>query len=182
MTVGLEGRYMKDIVINLNDFKSFIVCSDTKENCYVQLLRYLIHHNHTIYGLKKTACGNSHDEKWQDEYTVINDGGLFKDKFLEISKRESSLYIEKPSIVYIDALTQGCMKEWSKPFTNGNGEEHFRYIYFSDKDSNKPYIYKVKNVYAHPIDKLSHEQWKEWYKKSSMCFLEVTLTDDDETI
>lgn len=77
---------MDDFVIKLNYTGSFVVCSDTKEHCYVSFLQYLKNHGYNIEGLKKTAEGNSHDENRQDYYTIIGPDGPFAELFANVSK------------------------------------------------------------------------------------------------
>lgn len=170
---------MENCAIHVDIKGTLIVCSDTKENCFIQLLRYLTNHDYTIYGMRRTARGNSHDENWQHEYTVINGGGPFADKFQEASEQGGNCYYDKPSIVRMDTLSDEYMKEWSKPFEYYSGEESNRYIYVDD-EFGKTYIYETSNVFAKPIDKMSHKQEMDWMRNIlGVWFLKAMRMEED---
>ncbi len=170
---------MENCVIKVDIKGTLIVCSDTKENCFIQLLRYLTSYGYTIYGMKRTARGNSHDECWQDEYTVVNGGGPFADKFQEVSEQTGSIYYMKPAIVRMGTLSDEYMKEWSKPFEYYSGEESNRYIYVVD-EFGKTYIYETSTIFAEPIDKMPRNKKMDGMRNIlGVWFLKATRTEDD---
>ncbi len=136
---------MEDYIILLDFKNTFIAVSENRQHCYVTALQYLTSCRFTICGLKKIARGNSHDEDWQDKYTVIKDGGSFAEFFNKESQRKAVLYSDKPIMEYIDNLSIDEMEKWSQYFENFSGEAGWRYIYAS-KD-NKDYIFKTAFTY-----------------------------------
>ena len=158
---------MKDYIIFLGINGSHIAVSENRQHCFVTALQYLTNYGFTIHGLKKIACGNSHDEDWQDKYTVIKDGGSFAEFFNKESQRKAVLYSDKPIMEYIDNLSIDEMEKWSQYFENYSGEESFRYIYASR--DNKDYTFITKFTYAKtPNDKLI---------KNNLYYLKVIDTE-----
>ena len=73
-------KIMDAFIIPLSIY-SFVSVNDSKEYCLISSLKYLQKDGYTILGMKKTACGNNHDENQQDHYTIISDGGIFANFF-----------------------------------------------------------------------------------------------------
>ena len=164
---------MDDFVIQLDYAGSFVVCSDTKEHGYVSLLQYLENHGYNIEGLKKTAEGNSHDENRQDYYTIIGSDGPFTELFENVSKQQSSLYVDSPIIERIDVLTDEYISRWSLPFAGYSGEEDRRYVYVQKAE--QPYIYAVERVFPKPVENMPHEHERIWaWNTLGMTFLKAT--------
>jgi hypothetical protein len=163
---------MEAFIIPLSIY-SFVSVNDSKEHCLISALKYLQKDGYTILGMKKTARGNSHDESWQDHYTVIDDGGIFADFFNKEKERKSSLYVDVPIIKYIDNLSEEEMERWSKPYEAYSGEETYRYIYAMEK--NKKYIFEVKEVFIKKENKCSDEEWRNWELRKQIHTIKVSL-------
>ena len=53
------------------------------------------------------------------------------------------------------------MENWSKPFSNYDGEEKIRLIYATRKDK-KQYIFETTQEIILPADKTYEYEWHEW--------------------
>jgi len=95
---------IKDFVIRMYS-DNILTAAESKERCYVNLLTYLKRIGYSICGCRKTKEGNSHDDDWQDCYTVVGDGGPFKGMFEKVKQRMASTYECKPALEHIEALT-----------------------------------------------------------------------------
>lgn len=160
-----------NFIIPLNFMGSHIAVSDTKEHCFVTALKYLQKDGFIIHGLKKTASGNSHDENFQDKYTVVGDGGAFADFFDKESKRETVLYVDSPIIERISTLSEEEMERWSKPFAAYSGEEENRYIYAVQGD--KRYSFETRMTYIQTPDKSRNYDRLEWGLRNMIYTLKV---------
>jgi len=126
----------------MTHYTDFIICpvsnplyveitavSSSKEGCLAALLKYMLKEGIDIQVLKKTARGNSHDENWQDLYTVVGDAPYYADILADIKDQTGGLYVDKPIIETVDALNDDAITKWVKPFEYYSGEEKDRYIY-----------------------------------------------------
>ena len=156
-----------EFIIPLDFQGAHISVSDTLENCFVATLKYLQNNDFVICGLMKTASGNHHDADWQDKYTIIGDGGAFSDVFDQKSKQSPLFYYDWPIFERIEVLSEKEMENWSKPFSNYDGEEKIRLIYATRKDK-KQYIFETTQEIILPADKTYEYEWHEWdlHKKS----------------
>ncbi len=158
-------------IVPLNITGSHIVISDTKESCFVCSLQYLQKDGFMILGLKKTAEGNSHDENWQDKYTVIGDGGDFKALFERENSRLTGIYEDSPIVEHIESLTEEEMLRWSLPYAACNGESQHRYIY-AVRDAKK-YIFETESEYIQTPDKTRNYDRIEWGLRNTIRTLKV---------
>lgn len=162
-----------DFIISFDYYGSHIAVSDTKEHCYICALKYLYKHHFTIHGLKKTAAGDGHTEGRQCKYTVIGDGGGFKDFFNQEEYRLSdSPYEDAPIVEHIPFLLQEDMEAWSKPYTGYSHEESERYIYASTP-SKSLYTFEVSSVFIETPDKPGKYDRTEWGLRKSLYTLKV---------
>ena len=167
---------MQSFIISLNH-DEYIIYSNTKENCLVSTLKYLNSHGFVILCMKRTARGNSHDENWQDEYTVINNGDSFSDYFKKVSERKQELYLDKPIINQIETLTDSYIMTWCKPFERYSGEESCRYIYA--RRGQEMRVYELREVYPEQIEIASYKQLPIWSKNINVRFLKITRVNNN---
>ena len=136
----------------------FIIVSDTAEHCHEQFIRWLIKEKYLICALSYRTRGNYHDESEQDHYIVINKGGAFEKKFEDLKNEETdSLYVDPPSVRYIDELSEDQLDYWC---TIGENEERFRWVYV-EKDNKKYYFIINRNI-PRPTREMTTEEKYRW--------------------
>ena len=162
----------EEYIVPLDFIGSHVSVNNTKEHCLVSSLRYLQKHGFTIHGLKKTARGNSHDENWQDKYSVIGDGGPFANTFKDASEQKKVLYVDSPIVEHLDSLTDEAMQEWSQPFQYYSGEEEHRYIY-ATRDNKEMYVFDASSVFIQTADKSWEYEKTEWGLRKEIYTLKV---------
>ena len=151
----------------------FFSISDTKEHCYVSLLKYLQKENFKIYGLAKTASGNSHDEDWQTKYTFITSDNSFSEFCKKQQNSNGEAYVSAPIVEFIESLTEEEMVEWSKKYEFYSGEENQRVIY-AIRDNEKYHIV-VEEIFPYTVDKSRQYDRTQWDMRKNICILSARL-------
>ena len=138
-----------DMFIPINNVKD-IDADFEKEICKNrQLLLSFILSQYVVNGLVRESRGNFHTESWQQEVTIINGGGVWKDELDKYRERKDELFVAKPIIIYRNDIDQ---QEWCKTYEECCGEETTgRLIYCSKSDCSEKYIYQFTSGLAFSI-------------------------------
>jgi len=152
----------------------FVFISDTKEHCYQQLIKFLQKHYIKIYGLKKTARGNSHDENWHSLYTFIDGDNPFSEVIEEVKSSKGEAYVDAPTVEFIDELSDEEIEKWSKEYSGYSGEEDSRILYAMRYGKEKCII-RISQTFPHKNNQ-SQTEWYDWDFRKENTILLATLT------
>lgn len=120
--------------------------SNSKQECYQEMIKFLQEHGFKIYGLSKTSRGNSHDENWHTLYTFLSNENPFSE-FIEVKKNsKGGPYEDAPTVEFIDELSEDEIKKWSGKYERYSGEENVRNLY-AVKNEEEKYIIRVERSY-----------------------------------
>lgn len=151
----------------------FCYISDSKEHCYQQLIKFLQENYIRIYGLKKTARGNSHDENWHSLYTFINGDNPFSEVIEKVKSSKAEPYVDAPTVEFIDKLSEEEIKKWSKSYSRYSGEESVRLIYATKYDKKKCVIC-ITETFPQKNGQ-SETEWYDWGFRKENTILVATI-------
>ena len=170
-----------------------IFCCDTLEGCYEGLIKTINNKwsSKKICGMVRSSEGPHLEEIWENEITIIGDGGIFAPVFnATIAKQKTGLHasfggfdiVARPyeiavtggvTIKHSDSLTEEMMREWSRPLKGSTrGEWDYRYV-FVETDRGKPYVFETHIIFPHEItNRMAAKDYHEWLHNIGKCFLE----------
>ena len=140
----------------LKSLKSCMNIDTIDRYYYIYAFVTFLAKNYKINGLIRESRGNSHDADWQEEVTIIDNGGAWKQELDEYRNKKASLYVSKPIIITQEVLSKDLLEKWAKEYNlSCNGEES-RSIYcsYSDGSGRTIYEFEKSSIYGRANDRM----------------------------
>ncbi len=121
---------------------------------YIYAFVTFLEKNYKINGLIRESRGNSHDADWQEEVTIIDNGGAWKQELDEYRNKKASTFVAKPIIITQNALTKDLIESWAYEYDLSYNGEESRSIYCSYSDGSCKTIYQFEksSIYGRAND------------------------------
>ncbi len=105
--------------------------------------------NYHIDGLIRESRGSSHDDSWQKEVIIFNNGGVWSELLNSYRTKSSDTYECKPIVIDEEKITSDIIENWAKDYDcSGNGEEQEgRFIFCSYNDSPSRLCFRFNKCY-----------------------------------